>query len=116
MILLIFIETLLLALGFIMLSLSMQRHYKQVARRGDTYCNRLEWLLRLSGYCILIISGALALNVWGIALGIVYWCAIATLVTLLLSFVLTYTPHKLRFIVFIMTYLARANKSSLIGK
>ncbi|GAA5136319.1 DUF3325 domain-containing protein [Thalassotalea piscium] len=95
---LILIETLILFLGFLCLSLSLSRHYNQVDPKKRLSTRNL-WLYRISGYTLLLLAGIYAADVWGLTLGLVYWCASATLVTFFLSLVLTFKPKWLSFII-----------------
>ena len=86
---------LVLTISFILLSLSLARHYSDVTKQEIQLSQRAIWLFRLSGYCLLLAAIALAINFWGISLGLVYWFGSMTLVTALLSMVLTYRPQYL---------------------
>lgn len=97
---LIIIETLILLLGFLCLSLSLSRHYHQVAPKKRLSTRNL-WLYRISGYILLLLAGIYAADVWGLTLGIVYWCAIATAVSFLLSLILAFKPKWLSFMIFL---------------
>ncbi|GHE95979.1 DUF3325 domain-containing protein [Thalassotalea profundi] len=91
---LILIETLILFLGFLCLSLSLSRHYNQVAPKKRLSTRNL-WLYRISGYILLLLAGIYAVYEWGFTLGLVYWCAIATIVSLLITLTLTFKPRWL---------------------
>ena len=95
---LIFTEILVLIFGFILLSLSLTRHYNRVTEQRVRLSKRVMLVFRLGGLSLLIIAIILAVNIWGVALGLVYWFALATLVILLLSMLLTYKPQYLFFI------------------
>ena len=88
-------EILLLIFGFALLSLSMSRHYNDVMVRRQRLTKNTILLFRVIGYSSLIIAAIVAVNVWGLALGLVYWFGTATLVTTLLSLTLTYHAHCL---------------------
>ena len=94
----IFIETLLHVFGFTLISLSLARHYGQVNKKRKQLSTRLLWVYRLSGYVLLLAGVVLAIYVWGIMLGLVYWLAYATLVTFLLSLILAFKPNYLSFL------------------
>ena len=91
---LIIIETLLLLLGILFLSLSLSRHFNQVASK-KRLSTRNFWLYRISGYIFLLLAGIYAADVWGLTLGLVYWCAISTVVSLLITLTLTFKPRWL---------------------
>ncbi len=94
----IMIEIVLQLIGFSLLSLSMSRHYSHVVNRRQRIPKITMWLLRVVGYGMLLTAVILAINSWGMALGLVYCFATATLVTILLALLLTYKPYWLSFI------------------
>ncbi|MCL1045328.1 DUF3325 domain-containing protein [Shewanella electrodiphila] len=85
-------------LGFTLLSLSLSRHYDQVINSVKRPSKPIVWTLRLSGYGILLLAIIQGIKSWGLALGLVYSFATATLVATLLAMLLTYKPHYLTFI------------------
>ena len=87
-------------LGFTLLSLSISRNYSKVIKSANTRpTNRTTWVFRACGYTLLIIAVIWALNCWGIALGLVYSFAIATLTALFIVILLTYKSHYFAFFV-----------------
>ncbi len=96
---LILTQILLQLLGFTLLSLSLSRNYSKVINRAKRPTNRTSWVFRACGYALLIIAVFWALNSWGIALGLVYSFATATLTATFIVILLTYKPHYMSFIV-----------------
>ncbi|HWK55650.1 MAG TPA: DUF3325 domain-containing protein [Hyphomicrobiales bacterium] len=78
-------------LGFICLSLSMNRHYRQLWPQG-TPSRTQVWTLRGVGYCSLALALAPAIAAQGTAVGIVLWCGLLTVAALLQAMLLTYRP------------------------
>lgn len=98
-----FFEIILLTLGFTLLSLSLPRHFHQVSYcktniKRKQFTTRHVWIFRGCGYALLFTSIFLTTQERGITLGLVYWFASATLVTLLLSLILSFKPRWLAFI------------------
>lgn len=91
-----------LMFGFIFLSLSLSRHYKEVTHKKQHLTKNIKWIFKCSGYILLVCAAALLINVSGLTLGLVYWCALASLITFLLSIILAYKPDVLLFILVIM--------------
>lgn len=92
-------QILLQLLGFTLLSLSLSRHYSQVINNAIRPTKRMIFGMRISGCILLFFAVFFALKSWGVALGLVYSFATATLVATLLAILLTYKPHYLTFIV-----------------
>ena len=92
-------QILLQLLGFTLLSLSLSRNYSQITNRANRPTKCTSWAFRACGYTLLIIAVIWALNCWGIALGLVYSFATATLTATLIVILLTYKPHYMAFIV-----------------
>jgi len=93
-------QILLQLLGFILLSLSLSRNYSKVIKSANKRpTKRTSWIFRACGYSLLIIAVFWALNSWGVALGLVYSFATATLTATFIVILLTYKPHCLAFIV-----------------
>jgi len=105
----IFFESLLLVFGFTLLSLSLPRHYSQVYNERQQLSVRILWRLRISGYILIIASMILAINTWGVALGLVYWFAYATPVTFFLSLVFAFKPRWLAFIPHLFNLICHEN-------
>ncbi len=94
----ILIELILLMFGFILLSLSLSRHYNKVHNKHSQLSTRTLWIFRVSGYALLLTSIILGINLWGLTLGLVYWFASAMLIALLITLILSFKPHWLSFI------------------
>ncbi len=88
----------LLMVGFTLLSLSLSRHYSHVTDKQQRLSKKTKLLFRFIGYSFLIMAVIISVNIWGIALGAVYWFATTTLVATVLSMILTYKPRWLSFI------------------
>lgn len=101
----IFFEFILLMLGFIMLSLSMSRHYCHVTDKQLLLTKNNVWVFRTIGYSLLIIAIILAVIYWGVALGLVYCFGTTTLASIMLSMILTYRSHWLAFIPLTMKFI-----------
>ncbi|MEI6893044.1 MAG: DUF3325 domain-containing protein [Colwellia sp.] len=91
----IILQIILLLLGFTLLSLSMSRHFSQVTNKRQRLAKSTVWLFRMLGYGLIIVSVLVAINAWGVVLGLVYCFGTAMLVTLLLSLILAYRPRWL---------------------
>jgi hypothetical protein len=87
----------LLIVGFTLLSLSLSRHYSHVANKRQRLSTKMTLVYRGVGYSLLIASTALSISTWDIALALVYWFATSSLVTLVLSFILSFKPQWLVF-------------------
>lgn len=97
---LILTQILLQLLGFTLLSLSLSRNYsKAIKSANKRLTKRTSWILRACGYFLLILAIFLALNSLGVALGLVYSFATATLTATFTVILLTYKPHYMAFIV-----------------
>ena len=92
-----FIVILLITFGFVFLSLSLSKHYSQITDNRQRLSKRSVQILRLCGFSLLILGGIIAVIHWGLTLGLVYWCAIAMLVALVLSLIFTFKPKMLSF-------------------
>lgn len=79
--------------GFAGLSLSMDRHHRQVWRR--TPARRASVLYRALG--IALIGGALgaAAAAWGLSVGIVAWLGLLTVAALAVALLLAFAPRTL---------------------
>jgi hypothetical protein len=95
---LILIQILLQFIGFSYLSLSITRYYRPVTNQSLRAPKRTVWALLVCGYTLLLIAIILALNGWGVALGLVYSFATATLAATFLAILLAFKPHYLAFI------------------
>jgi hypothetical protein len=97
---LIFTQILLQLLGFALLSLSISRNYSKVIKSANKrQSKRTTWVFRACGYSLLILAVFSALNTWGLALGLVYSFAIATLTASFIVILLTYKSHYFTFFV-----------------
>ncbi len=83
-------------IGFITLSLSMQRHHAQVFPASLPPTNRSltkgQILIRGFGYCSLCISAAMCILSQG-SIGIVTWTGLSTVAALLQVMLLAYRPQ-----------------------
>jgi len=80
-------------IGFIALSLSMKRHFKQCYPQMKIPSLKLLFVFRVGGYTSLIISLYLCIIAQAFGLGLVLWFGLLTLVALLQSLLLTYKPQ-----------------------
>lgn len=96
---LILMQILLQLLAFTLLSLSLTRHYTQVMSQAQRLAKSTVLTFRVSGYLLLIIAIVYGVYSWGLALGLVYSLATATLVSTFLAVLLTYKPHYLAFVI-----------------
>lgn len=87
---LILLQVLLQLLGFILLSLSLQRHYNDVFGQTQRPTKQTIRLLKFMGFAVLIVAIAYAIYTWGSALGLVYFFATASLVASALAMLLAY--------------------------
>lgn len=80
-------------IGFIALSLSMKRHFKQCYPQRKIPSLKLLFVFRVGGYISLIISMYLCIIAQAFGLGLVLWFGLLTIVALLQSLLLTYKPQ-----------------------
>lgn len=89
----------LLFLGFVMLSMAMPRHYRELAVYYPGWRKQLpQWgqqSLRISGFAMLVAGAWLCISVDGAGRGLVLWFALLTLTAWLLVLVLKYLPGKM---------------------
>ncbi|MGS0535575.1 DUF3325 family protein [Pseudoalteromonas sp. SaAl2] len=90
---LILLQITLQLLGFILLSLSLQRHYNDIVSQRQQLKKRSCILLRFIGFTLLVVATAKAISMWGIALGLVYAFATATLVATTLAILFAYVTR-----------------------
>lgn len=86
--------------GMFSLSLSMEKHYKQVLSSSFSQSKRIGF--RLLGWMILALSIYTNILASNIAIGIASWFGIATLMTGLMIYILTYRPKWLSYFVLTM--------------
>lgn len=77
-------------MGFLLISLSMKRHYVQVFSKDAMLSNRQNRLLRFTGYAGLGIAGWLCIHDLGIGLGLVYWTGLLTVAAMIQALLLAY--------------------------
>lgn len=77
--------------GFATLALAMGRHHKQVWRREPS--PRRQWLLRATGWTLLLAGLLLCQAQVGWAGGLVWWAGLLTLAALLVTLFLSFRPH-----------------------
>lgn len=93
------IQILMFMAAFALLSLSIPRHYSGVSSSRQRLNKKQMWRLQFFGYSFIGLALVLAVMAWGITLALVYCCGIAMLAALIISLLLTYKPHWMRFIV-----------------
>ncbi len=85
------ISSCLLYISFVLLSLAMPRHRREL-NKAHPLSKSAERLFQCLGFAMLAASGALCIYVDGIGLGLVYWLALLTLAALLLALLFSYRP------------------------
>lgn len=80
--------------GFAALALAMSRHHKQVWRREPS--RRRQFLLRLAGWALLLVSLGLCKAHAGWSGGLVWWFGLLTVAALLVAFALAWRDGWLR--------------------
>ncbi|MEM7100011.1 MAG: DUF3325 domain-containing protein [Pseudomonadota bacterium] len=83
---------LLLMLGLVALCLSMNRHHRQVFSTSVSASR--QRLLRLIGYPVLILSAIVAVNAYGVGLGLTLYTGLFTVAMLLCAFTMTFLGAK----------------------
>lgn len=83
----------LIFLGMLCLNLSMEKHYKQVLSSSFSPSKRIGF--RCVGWLILAMSLYTNILASNVAIGIASWFGIATLMTGLMIYILTYRPKWL---------------------
>ncbi len=80
-------------IGFILLSLSMKRHYRQVWPDSAAFDS---WYLRnrMAGYACVAVSLVPCLMQYGLWIGLVLWISTLALAAFLQSLLLTYWPER----------------------
>jgi hypothetical protein len=82
-------------LGFALLALSQDRHWHHLG--GGRHCPvRTAWLLRVSGYILLLASLVLALWRDGPSFGALVWVTALSICAFAVVATLTWRPHWLR--------------------
>ncbi|NNG41392.1 DUF3325 domain-containing protein [Pseudoalteromonas sp. NEC-BIFX-2020_002] len=92
---LILAQILLQLIGFALLSLSIPRHFSQVFQHTSRPTKRTVLALRCGGYAFVILAVIIAVNSWGVSLGLVYSVATATLTATTLTVLLAYISKLL---------------------
>lgn len=87
------IGSLILYLGLLFLSLSLEKHYKQVFTTSFTLGFKKS--VTFFGWALLFISIALYIHRFGVGLGITYWLGIVTPIVVFIAMLLTYIPKAL---------------------
>jgi hypothetical protein len=79
--------------GFILLSLSMKRHFMQAWPRSNNFS---QWSLRnrSAGYLCIAASGLVCIQVLGLWIGLVLWISEWALAAFLQALLLTYSPQR----------------------
>lgn len=108
--------TCLLFLGFVLLSLTITRHRRQLGWE-KSFNKRAFLVIKGSGFALLIVSMGLMIYQYGVALGLVCWVALLTLAALILTFLLSYyssyvKPLWLLASVFIVIYLVTTHENT----
>lgn len=80
-----------LYLGMLALNLAMDRNTKLVF--NTVFTAKKNNVLKMLGWCGLLVALALCIYVWGGIIGITTWCGIASFVVGLLIFIQTYSPR-----------------------
>jgi hypothetical protein len=80
-------------IGFVLLSLAMNRHYQQV---WPANANFLRWRLpnRIAGYCLVSLSLLPCLKLHGSGIAIVLWLSVLAAAAFLQAMLLTYWPKR----------------------
>ena len=81
--------------GFVLLSLAMKRHFKQLMPAYRTPLQSQITTLRILGFTCLISAAAMVVHSQGMGLGLVYWTGLLTFAALLQSLFLAYRPQWL---------------------
>ncbi|MBC3411942.1 DUF3325 domain-containing protein [Pseudomonas sp. SWRI107] len=79
--------------GFASLCLAMEKHFNELLKRKPTAVQRKA--LRVAGWALLLVSLLLAVQVRGLALGLVEWVAVLMAGVTLWVFGLPYQPRLL---------------------
>jgi uncharacterized membrane protein YfbV (UPF0208 family) len=80
-------------IGFVLLSLSLKRHYQQVWPDAAGF---QRWRLpnRIAGYCLVAMSLLPCVSIHGLWIGMILWISIAAAAALLQAMLLTYWPRR----------------------
>lgn len=80
-------------IGFILLSLSMKRHYLQAWPHSNSFAT---WSLRnrVAGYAFIAVSGYFCFQLLGLWIGLVLWISEWALAAFLQGMLLTYSPQR----------------------
>lgn len=80
-------------IGFILLSLSLKRHYQQVWKQTEKY---QHWLLlnRVLGYSCIFLVLAPCVLARGLWIGLILWLAILAAAAFIQAMVLSYYPQR----------------------
>jgi len=77
-------------MGFLLISLSMKRHYAQIFSKHEVLPRRQNILLRIIGYAGIGIAGWLCIHDLGLGLGIVYWTGLLTVSAMIQALLFAY--------------------------
>lgn len=84
------IATSVLYVGFLLLSMSLEKHYKQVLNKEFT--QKFKYIVTALGYLFLLISFVLYIQLFGFGLGATYWVGALTPIVVLIALLLSYRP------------------------
>nr|WP_312990176.1 DUF3325 domain-containing protein [Comamonas koreensis] len=79
--------------AMLLLSQAMDRHCKQILRRGEPG-RRLRWGLRLGAALLLVLALRCCMHTWGPAVGAVAWLGWLSVAAWLQLLILTYAPRR----------------------
>lgn len=81
--------------GFLLLSLAMKRHYRQLRGKQAVLADRQVVAFRAVGVCCLVSASAICIVSCGVALGLVYWAGFVTVTALIQALLLNYRTQWL---------------------
>lgn len=79
--------------GFLLTALSMARHRKQLLPPIRTIGKTTFWMLRFTGWVILLIGMILCIQRYGSGVGLTLWTGLLTAAALLVSMLALYAPR-----------------------
>jgi hypothetical protein len=80
-------------IGFVLLSVSLNRHYQQVWP-ANTNFPRWRLLNRIGGYCLVALSLLPCLQLHGFGVAVVLWLSVLAAAAFLQAMLLTYWPTR----------------------
>lgn len=87
--------SIILYVGLLLLSLSLEKHYKQIFNTPFTLGFKRS--VTFFGWALLFISIALYIHRFGVGLGITYWLGVVTPLIITIGLLFTYAaPHMLK--------------------